>query len=92
MITGDRLGVGHGGSRTAAYVGFWVKTLKDHLVSCDAHGISDYLMECGRMLEQHRQESEQDRQSVTLQLIHAERRRHYRRVSQPRFDAGLTLA
>ena len=56
MITGDRLNVGHDGSRTAAYVDFWVKTLQDHpqeiyLASRDAQGISDYLMERGRMLE-----------------------------------------
>lgn len=66
MITGDRLDVGHDGSRTAAYVEHWVKTLKDHpqeiyLASRDAQGISDYLMERGRMLEQER-ESVQDRQ------------------------------
>ena len=47
----------HDGSRTAAYVGFWVKTLKDlhqeiYLASRDAQRISDYLMERGRMVEQ----------------------------------------
>ncbi|MDE0107914.1 MAG: zincin-like metallopeptidase domain-containing protein [Bryobacterales bacterium] len=67
MITGDRLNVGHDGSRTAAYVDFWVKTLQDHpqeiyLASRDAQGISDYLMERGRMLEQVREEGVQDRQ------------------------------
>jgi len=61
------LDVGHDGSRTAAYVGHWVKTLRDHpqeiyLASRDAQGISDYLMERGRMLEQGRDESVQDRQ------------------------------
>ena len=56
MITGDRLDVGHDGSRTAAYVEHWVQTLKDHpqeiyLASRDAEQISDYLMERGRMAE-----------------------------------------
>ena len=66
---------GHDGSRTAAYVDFWVKTLKDHpqeiyLASRDAQGISDYLMERGRMLEQERESvqerhiSEPDRQQM----------------------------
>ena len=68
MITGDRLDVGHDGSRTAAYVGYWVETLKDHpqeiyLASRDAQEISDYLMERGRMQEHVREESVQDRQS-----------------------------
>jgi len=67
MITGDRLEVGHDGSRTAAYVDFWVKTLQDHpqeiyLASRDAQGISDYLMERGRTLEHVREEGAQDRQ------------------------------
>ena len=79
MITGDRLDVGHDGSRTAAYVEHWVKTLKDHpqeiyLASRDAQGISDYLMECGRMLEQERESvqerqiSEPDRQQMSADL------------------------
>ena len=79
MITGDRLDVGHDGSRTAAYVEHWVKTLKDHpqeiyLASRDAQGISDYLMERGRMLEQERESvqerqiSEPDRQQMNADL------------------------
>ena len=60
MISGDRLDVGHDGARSAAYVGFWVKTLKDHpqeiyLASRDAQEISDYLMERGRMREAGRE-------------------------------------
>jgi len=44
-----------------------VKTLRGHpqeiyLASRDVQGISDYLMERGRMLEQGREESVQDRQ------------------------------
>jgi hypothetical protein len=72
-ITGDRLDVGHDGSRTDAYVGYWVQTLRDHpqeiyLASRDAQGISDYLMERGRMLEQGREASVQDRQASELNM------------------------
>ena len=61
MITGDRLDVGHDGSRSAAYVGYWVQALRDHpqeiyLASRDAEQISDYLMERGRMVEHGRGE------------------------------------
>ena len=68
MITADRLGLGHDGSRTASYVGYWVETLKDHpqeiyLASRDAQGMSDYLMERGRMIEHSREASVQVRQS-----------------------------
>ena len=56
MMTGDRLDIGHDGSRSAAYVDFWVKTLQDHpqeihLASRDAQLISDYVMERGRARE-----------------------------------------
>ena len=56
MMTGDRLDIGHDGSRSAAYVEHWVQTLKDHpqeihLASRDAQEISDYVMERGRMQE-----------------------------------------
>ena len=64
MISGDRLDVGHDGSRSAAYVGGWVKTLRDHpqeiyLASRDAQEISDYVMERGRMREAGRGDREQ---------------------------------
>lgn len=67
MITGDRLEVGHDGSRTAAYCDFWVKTLRDHpqeiyLASRDAQDISDYIMERGRMIEHTREGAERDQQ------------------------------
>ena len=50
MITGDRLQLGHGPSRNAAYVGHWVQKLKDnpreiHRASQDAQVMSDYLLD-----------------------------------------------
>ena len=56
MMTGDRLDIGHDGSRSASYVEHWVQALKDHpqeihLASRDAQEISDYVMERGRMRE-----------------------------------------
>ena len=49
MMTGDRVGVGHDGSRGAAYVQGWIKALdKDpkeiYKAAADAQKISDYLL------------------------------------------------
>ena len=49
MMTGDRVGVGHDGSRGAAYVKGWIKALEDdsreiYKAAADAQKISDYLM------------------------------------------------
>ena len=49
MMTGDRVGVGHDGSRGAAYVTGWIKALEDdsreiYKAAADAQKISDYLM------------------------------------------------
>ena len=50
MITGDRLQLGHDSSRHAAYVDFWIQSLKDdprkiYRASQDAQGMSDYLLD-----------------------------------------------
>jgi len=50
MMTGDRLNLGHDPARNAAYVGHWIKALRDdsreiYRASRDAQGISDYLLE-----------------------------------------------
>ena len=57
MMTGDRVGVGHDGSRGAAYVEGWIKALdKDpkeiYKAAADAQKISDYLMRPIREREQ----------------------------------------
>ena len=49
MMTGDRVGVGHDGSRGAAYVAGWIKALEDdsreiYKAAADAQNISDYLI------------------------------------------------
>ena len=49
MMTGERVGVGHDGSRGAAYVQGWIKALEDdpkeiYKAAADAQKISDYLM------------------------------------------------
>ena len=69
MMTGERVGVGHDGSRGAAYVEGWLKALdKDpkeiYKAAADAQKISDYLMRPIRDREQtteqeHRAEIEQ---------------------------------
>ena len=48
MMTGERVGVGHDGSRGAAYVKGWIKALDDdpkeiYKAAADAQNISDYL-------------------------------------------------
>ena len=53
MMTGDRLGIGHDPGRHAAYVGAWIKALKEdprevYRASRDAQEMSDYLLERGR--------------------------------------------
>ena len=49
-MTGDRLNLGHDPARSAAYVGHWIKALRDdsreiYRAARDAQGISDYLLE-----------------------------------------------
>ena len=57
MMTGERVGVGHDGSRGAAYVEGWLKALEDdpkeiYKAAADAQKISDYLMRPIREREQ----------------------------------------
>ena len=57
MMTGERVGVGHDGSRGAAYVEGWLKALEDdpkeiYKAAADAQRISDYLMRPIREREQ----------------------------------------
>ena len=57
MMTGERVGVGHDGSRGAAYVQDWLKALEQdpkemYKAAADAQKISDYLMRPIREREQ----------------------------------------
>ena len=57
MMTGERVGVGHDGSRGAAYVQGWIKALENdpkemYKAAADAQKISDYLMRPVREREQ----------------------------------------
>ena len=57
MMTGERVGVGHDGSRGAAYVKGWLKALEEdpkeiYKAAADAQKISDYLMRPIREREQ----------------------------------------
>ena len=70
MMTGDRLRLGHDPSRSAAYVDFWIQTLKDdpreiYRASQDAQVMSDYVL--GRAREQvAERESERAEQRARL--------------------------
>ena len=62
MMTGERVGVGHDGSRGAAYVQGWIKAIDDdpkemYKAASDAQTISDYLM---RPIREREQTTEQE--------------------------------
>ena len=62
MMTGERVGVGHDGSRGAAYVKGWLKAIDDdpkeiYKAAADAQKISDYLM---RPIREREQATEQE--------------------------------
>ena len=62
MMTGERVGVGHDGSRGAAYVKGWLKAIDDdpkeiYKAAADAQNISDYLL---RPIREREQETEQE--------------------------------
>ena len=62
MMTGERVGVGHDGSRGAAYVKGWLKAIDDdpkemYKAAADAQNISDYLM---RPIREREQTTEQE--------------------------------
>ena len=62
MMTGERVGVGHDGSRGAAYVTGWLEALeKDskevYKAAADAQNISDYLL---RPIRDREQTTEQE--------------------------------
>ena len=81
MMTGERVGVGHDGSRGAAYVEGWIKALdKDpkeiYKAAADAQKISDYLMRPIREREQttekeHAQIAETYSAARSPQISHA---------------------
>ena len=81
MMTGERVGVGHDGSRGAAYVEGWIKALdKDpkemYKAAADAQNISDYLMRPIREREQateqeHTQLAEKYSAARSPQISHA---------------------
>ena len=62
MMTGERVGVGHDGSRGAAYVQGWIQAIDNdpkeiYKASADAQKISDYLM---RPIREREQATEQE--------------------------------
>ena len=62
MMTGERVGVGHDGSRGAAYVQGWLKALEQdpkeiYKAAADAQKISDYLM---RPIREHEQTTDKE--------------------------------
>ena len=66
MMTGERVGVGHDGSRGAAYVKGWLKAIDDdpkeiYKAAADAQNISDYLL---RPIREREQETEQEHRTL----------------------------
>ena len=89
MMTGERVGVGHDGSRGAAYVEGWIKALDQnpkeiYKAAADAQKISDYLMRPIR-----------EREQTTAQEHAALAEKYSARAppaDQPRADAGAAQA
>ena len=66
MMTGERVGVGHDGSRGAAYVDGWIKALDQdpkemYKAAADAQKISDYLI---RPIKEREQTTEQEHATI----------------------------
>ena len=66
MMTGERVGVGHDGSRGAAYVAGWITALEEdpkeiYKAAADAQHISDYLM---RPIREREQATEQQHREL----------------------------
>ena len=97
MMTGDRVGVGHDGSRGAAYVDGWIKALDQdpkemYKAAADAQKISDYLMRPIREREQateqeHGELTEKDAAARSPQISHAP---PPQAAQQPERDAGIS--
>ena len=84
MMTGDRVGVGHDGSRGAAYVKGWIKALdKDpkeiYKAAADAQKISDYLL---RPIKEREQATEKE---------HAQLAEKYAAARSPQISHAPTL-
>ena len=67
MMTGERVGIGHDGSRGAAYVEGWLKALEQdpkeiYKAAADAQKISDYLM---RPIREREQATEREHGELT---------------------------
>ena len=83
MMTGERVGVGHDGSRGAAYVKGWLKAIDDdpkeiYKAAADAQKISDYLL---RPIREREQETEQE---------HAELAEKYSAARSPQISHAPT--
>ena len=97
MMTGERVGVGHDGSRGAAYVDGWIKALDQdpkemYKAAADAQKISDYLMRPIREREQatekeHGELTEKYAGARSPQISHAP---PPQAAQQPERDAGIS--
>ena len=93
MMTGERVGVGHDGTRGAAYVQGWIKALEDdpkeiYKAAADAQRISDYLMRPIREREQttareHGELAEKYSAARSPQISHAP-------IPQPERESGIS--
>ena len=100
MMTGERIGVGHDGSRGAAYVGGWLKALDDdpkeiYRAAADAQHISDYLLRPVRDREQatekqHGELAEKYSAARSPQISHAPTPPTPQEQQEQQRDAGLS--
>ena len=98
MMTGDRVGVGHDGSRGAAYVQGWIKALDTdpkeiYKAAADAQKISDYLLRPIKEREQttaqeHAQLAEKYAAARSPQISHAPTPQP--QAPQPERESGIS--
>ena len=100
MMTGERIGIGHDGSRGAAYVEGWLKALeKDpkeiYKAAADAQKISDYLVrpvrDRAQATEQHHGElAEKYSAARSPQVSHAPTQQPQHQQQQQERDGGMS--
>ena len=100
MMTGERIGVGHDGSRGAAYVKGWLKALDDdpkeiYRAAADAQHISDYLLRPVRDREQateqqHGELAEKYSAARSPQISHAPTPPTPQQQQEQQRDAGMS--
>ena len=100
MMTGERIGIGHDGSRGAAYVEGWLKALEEdpkeiYKAAADAQKISDYLVRPVRdraqaTEQQHGELTEKYSAARSPQISHTPTQQPQQQQQQQERDGGMS--